>query len=125
MGNINSVRVFVATVIALLASIAVPVTNAQTWETVNTYAQVAFDRRDGEGRIYFRARWLLKNGRLAREPGGTPSQMVSYHAVNCSNGLHYAYKESSKQWGEPDQLSLSRGSFIDVVSDYACRNFPR
>ena len=124
MENIN-VRVFVARVMALLASVAAPVTNAQSWETINPGAQVAFDRRDDEGRIYFRMRNLVKDGRPAVEPGGTPSKMVSYKAADCSKGLLYNYSEYSKQWGDPRKVDLRIGSYSDVAFDYVCKTFTR
>ena len=115
---------------SLFASLALPIgrnsATAQTWEVASPHGtQVAFDRRDDQGRIHYQARMVLADGRAMR---------ASYYAADCSKGLLHGYNWATKQWETPLRVTdgaidgegtISIGSTAGVAYKYACAKYGR
>jgi opacity protein-like surface antigen len=130
----GGIRVLVAMVVALLASVAMPVGRnsaaAQNWEVAGDGLQVAFDRRDDQGRIYYQLRRVY--------PDGRPTIMGAYpNAADCSKGLLYRYNVATKNWETPmpvtegsEEGSIKEGrvgirSVSGVAYKYVCGKYGR
>lgn len=116
MGKLR-VRVPAAMVVALLASVAMPVgknsATAQNWEVASPFGTlVAFDRRDDQGLIYYRVRMTV------HETPGKP------YAADCSKSLVYSYDEVGRKWHTPFRTTeLPTNSTMALGYRYACEKY--
>lgn len=110
--------------LVLVAVVAHPsAVTAQNWETVTWSIQIAFDRRDDKGLVYYRQRWLLTDGRPSQGPGGRPSQLVDYFAADCFKRQIYRYDALRKEWPSTGQ-DVSPVSGVNSF-DYVCEKYGR
>lgn len=131
MGNIK-VRVLVAMVVAVFASIAVPVTAqradwdpALKWEVASPEGtQVAFVRRDDRGRVYYWVTMVYQGGQrpFGTEPGQKAMKRY-YYAANCPEGLFFQYEEYNKTWTQPRGADEVRGTTPGIGYKYVCEKY--